>query len=187
MLSPDVVDLLAGSLTPGHYAQAQPTTPPDAIGKMEKVVGDVTVMHETELRCRSMLVMPPYLRAMWSANRLCGGRWAGIGFPDGTALNLVANTRMALNEYSYDPNGQSNGALFSLRSKATFQFVAGKVAHAGDMKIATPLATMGIYGTTGFVEEHVGSGYVQIKANVNYFCVRVESQRPQYRCPWCGR
>jgi hypothetical protein len=23
----------------------------------------------------------------------------GIGFPDGTALNLVANTRMALNDY----------------------------------------------------------------------------------------
>src|ERR1700692_3031522 len=41
-LSPDTVDLLAGSPTPGHYAQAQPTAPPDAIGKIEKVVGDVS-------------------------------------------------------------------------------------------------------------------------------------------------
>src|SRR5271170_6947836 len=40
-LSPETVDLLAGSPTPGHYAQAQPTTPPDSIGKIEKVVGDV--------------------------------------------------------------------------------------------------------------------------------------------------
>src|SRR5579862_7491925 len=43
-LSPDTVDLLAGSPTPGEYAQAGATTPPDAIGKVEKVVGDVTVM-----------------------------------------------------------------------------------------------------------------------------------------------
>ena len=43
-LSPGTVDLLAGSPTPGHYAQAQPTAPPDSIGKIEKVVGDVTVV-----------------------------------------------------------------------------------------------------------------------------------------------
>ena len=76
----------------------------------------------------------------------------GISFPDGTALNLVANTRMALNDYAYDANSNSNGALFTL-VEGTFAFVAGKVAHTGDMKIATPVATMGIRGTTGVVEE----------------------------------
>jgi hypothetical protein len=35
----------------------------------------------------------------------------GIGFPDGTALNLVANTRMALNDYSFDASSTSNSAL----------------------------------------------------------------------------
>src|ERR1700730_15398009 len=39
-LSPDVVDLLAGSPKLGHYAQAQPAPPPETIGKIEKVVGD---------------------------------------------------------------------------------------------------------------------------------------------------
>jgi hypothetical protein len=43
-LAPDVIDLLAGSPTPGQYAQAQPTTPPDSIGKIEKVIGNVTVI-----------------------------------------------------------------------------------------------------------------------------------------------
>ena len=76
----------------------------------------------------------------------------GISFPDGTVLNLVANTRMALNEYAYDANSNANGALFTL-VEGTFAFVAGKVAHSGDMKIATPVATMGIRGTTGVVEE----------------------------------
>ena len=76
----------------------------------------------------------------------------GISFPDGTALNLVANTRMALNDYAYDANSNGNSALFTL-VEGTFAFVAGKVAHSGDMKIATPVATMGIRGTTGIVEE----------------------------------
>jgi hypothetical protein len=58
---------------------------------------------------------------------------------------------MALNEFVYDPNGKSNSTLFSL-SKGTFTFIAGKVARTGDMKIDTPVATMGIRGTTPHVE-----------------------------------
>jgi len=42
-LSAAVVDLLAGSPTPGQFAQASPT-PTDPIGKVEKVVGHVVVI-----------------------------------------------------------------------------------------------------------------------------------------------
>jgi hypothetical protein len=41
--------------------------------------------------------------------------------------------------------------LFNL-TKGTFTFVAGKVAKTGDMKIDTPVATMGIRGTTPHIE-----------------------------------
>jgi hypothetical protein len=75
----------------------------------------------------------------------------GITFTDGTAFNLSSNARMVLNEFVYDPNGKSNSTLFSL-SKGTFTFIAGKVARTGDMKIDTPVATMGIRGTTPHVE-----------------------------------
>jgi len=75
----------------------------------------------------------------------------GIAFTDGTAFNLSSNARMELNEFVYDPNGTSNSTLFSL-SKGTFTFIAGKVAKTGDMKIDTPVATMGIRGTTPHVE-----------------------------------
>ena len=75
----------------------------------------------------------------------------GITFTDGTAFNLSSNARMVLNEFVYDPNGKSNSTLFSL-SKGTFTFIAGKVAKTGDMKIDTPVATMGIRGTTPRVE-----------------------------------
>jgi hypothetical protein len=75
----------------------------------------------------------------------------GINFTDGTSFNLSSNARMALNEFVYDPNGKSNATLFNL-SKGTFTFVAGNVAKTGDMKIDTPVATMGIRGTTPRVE-----------------------------------
>src|ERR1700722_13582979 len=147
-LSPDTVDLLAGSAMPGHYAQAQPTAPADSIGKIEKVVGDVTVVRN------GVSVALHVGDAVFKSDvvQTGAGSSCGISFPDGTALNLVANTRMALNDYAFDANSNANGALFTL-VEGTFAFVAGKVAHQGDMKIATPVATMGIRGTTGVVQE----------------------------------
>ena len=75
----------------------------------------------------------------------------GINFTDGTSFNLSSNARMALSEFVYDPNGTSNSTLFNL-TKGTFTFVAGNIAKTGDMKVDTPVATMGIRGTTPHIE-----------------------------------
>jgi hypothetical protein len=75
----------------------------------------------------------------------------GINFTDGSSFNLSSNARMALNEFVYDPNGKSNSTLFNL-TKGTFTFVAGNVAKTGEMKVDTPVATLGIRGTTPRVE-----------------------------------
>src|SRR5258706_9770727 len=75
----------------------------------------------------------------------------GINFTDGTSFNLSSSARMALSEFVYDPNGKSNSTLFNL-TKGTFTFVAGNIAKTGDMKIDTPVATMGIRGTTPRIE-----------------------------------
>ncbi len=143
-LSADVIGLMAGSPTPGEYAQTQPTPPPDLIGKVEKLLGNATVIRN------GVSVTLNMGDAVYQSDVIQTGpdSKVGIGFPDGTALELLANTRMALSEYSYDPNGHANSALFSY-VEGTFGFFAGKVAHTGDMKIATPVATMGIRGTTG--------------------------------------
>jgi hypothetical protein len=58
---------------------------------------------------------------------------------------------MVMTEFVYDPNSKANATLLSL-TKGTFTFVAGKIAKSGDMKIDTPVATMGIRGTTPHVE-----------------------------------
>ena len=151
----DLVELLAGSPAPGQYAQdaqAQAPAPTNSIGRIEKVVGDVTVMRN------GVAVALHVGDAVYKNDVVQTGAdsSAGIGFPDGTALNLVSNTRMALNDYVYDPNGTSNDALFNL-VQGGFAFVAGKVAHTGDMKIGTPVATMGIRGTTGYALQQVAT------------------------------
>jgi hypothetical protein len=74
-----------------------------------------------------------------------------ITFADGTSFNVSRNARMVLDEFVYDPKGHSNSALISL-TKGTFTFIAGDVAHTGDMKVDTPLGTMGIRGTAPRVE-----------------------------------
>ena len=144
-LTGDLVDLLAGSPTPGQYAQAKTTLPPETIGKVEKVVGQVTLIHNG-------VAGPLHVGdAVYKADVIQTGTnsTCGIAFPDGTALDLVNNTRIALNEYNFEANSASNGAIFSL-VEGTFAFVAGQVAHTGEgLKINTPVATMGVRGTVG--------------------------------------
>ena len=75
----------------------------------------------------------------------------GLVFTDGTSFNISKNARMELNELIYDPKGSSNSTLFNLK-KGTFTFIAGAIAKTGNMKVETPVGTMGIRGTAPHVE-----------------------------------
>ncbi|WP_244659429.1 FecR domain-containing protein [Bradyrhizobium guangdongense] len=92
----------------------------------------------------------------------------GITFVDGTVFGLSSNARMVLNEMVYDPNGSNNSSLLSLVA-GTITFVAGETAKHGDMKIDTPVATMGIRGTAVLTEINfvvpAGGGDPQPQAN----------------------
>jgi hypothetical protein len=127
------------------------------IGKVVTATGSVTIEHA------SAVVVQANVSGQASGTKVgdvvylgdvvrtgADGR-LGINFTDGTAFNLSSNARMALTEFVYDPNGNSNSSLLSL-TKGTFTFVAGKIAKTGDMKIDTPVATMGIRGTTPRIE-----------------------------------
>jgi hypothetical protein len=75
----------------------------------------------------------------------------GVAFADGSSFSVSANARMEVNEFVYDPHGHSNASLMSL-TRGTFTFIAGEVAHTGNMKVNTPVGTMGIRGTAPRVE-----------------------------------
>jgi FecR protein len=87
----------------------------------------------------------------------------GVTFDDETTFNLNANTRIVVDEFVYQEGGNGNAALFTV-ARGTAAFVASKVAATSDMKIATPVATMGIRGTTGLdVPETGGTSEPKIK------------------------
>ena len=159
--------MLSASVVTPSAARAEASPPPpsageletSAIGKVVTATGSVTIEHANAVVVQANLpagsgggptkVGDPVYRGDVVQTGADGK--VGITFTDGTAFNLSSNARMVLNEFVYDPNGTSNSTLFSL-TKGTFTFIAGKVAKTGDMKIDTPVATMGIRGTTPHVE-----------------------------------
>ena len=140
--------------------QAQPAVQDVSIKPIGKVVtatGSVTIEHVSAVVVQAALGNQPgqakigdpiYLGDVLSTGT--DGR-VGITFADDTAFDLSSNARMTMTEFIYDPNSKSNSTLLSL-TKRTFTFVAGKIAKTGDMKVDTPVATMGIRGTTPRVE-----------------------------------
>ena len=127
-----------------------------AIGKIVSVSGSVTIEHTSAVVVQASAGGNGRGKVgdlVYQGDVLQTGADSVVGviFTDGTAFNLASNARIALSEFVYDPKGKSNSTLFNLY-KGTFTFVAGKVAKTGDIKIDTPVATMGIRGTTPRVE-----------------------------------
>src|SRR5262249_48377849 len=73
-----------------------------------------------------------------------------------TTFNLTANSQIAVNDFVYAEGGPNNSALFDV-ARGTVAFVAYQVAKTGDMKVATPTATLGIRGTSGLIEVPEGA------------------------------
>jgi hypothetical protein len=150
--SPEIVR--AQSAPPRATAQELVTNP---IGKVVTATGSVAIEHAAAVIVQANLPDqaaqakvgdPVYLGDVVRTG--VDGR-LGINFVDGTSFNLSSNANMVLDEYVYDPNGKSNATTFNL-TKGTFTFVAGAIAKTGDMKVETPVATMGIRGTTPHIE-----------------------------------
>ena len=157
------VIVFAGTFLPGQaLAQNTPAQPAVQaasvmpIGKVVMAAGSVSIEHASAVVVQASLGQSGgakvgdsvYLGDTVSTG---GDGRVGISFNDGTAFDLSPNARMVMNEFVYDPNSKSNSSLLSL-TKGTFTFVAGKIAKSGDMKVNTPVATMGIRGTTPRVE-----------------------------------
>jgi hypothetical protein len=139
-------------------AQAQDSLDVKPIGKVMNVTGVARIEHASAVIVQAKLPAngvgqaqagDPIYRGDLIQTGLEGT--LAITFADGTSFNVSNNARMEVNEFVYDPNGQSNSTLLSL-TKGTFTFIAGNVAHTGSMKVDTPLGTMGIRGTAPRVE-----------------------------------
>ena len=87
-----------------------------------------------------------------------------VTFDDDTTFRLGPSTTLEVSEFLFEQGGSKNSALFNVVRGST-AFVASLVAKTGDMKIATPTATLGIRGTSGLVDVPAGGapGDVSIK------------------------
>ena len=147
-LAPEVVAALAGPQAPGEYAQATAgNVSAEAIGRVVKFDGNATIVRNgvaVALNAGDAVLKGDVLQT--------GSGKLAVTFNDGSTLNLTAQSRLVVNEFVYDPQGSKNSEFLSL-VQGSLTFISGEVAHTGDMRIGTPVATMGIRGTVGGVTE----------------------------------
>jgi hypothetical protein len=140
-LNGHTIDALTGHV---HVAQAGggPAAAGQVIGHVTKLQGSATVIRNGV----SVILNNGDNVEKGDVVQTGANSSLGITFIDGTVFGLLQNARMVLNEMVYDPNGSNNSSLLTLVA-GTISFVAGETAKHGDMKVDTPVATMGIRGT----------------------------------------
>ena len=74
----------------------------------------------------------------------------GITFADQSSFSLADSGQMTIDEMVYDPSSQSGKSAVSV-AEGLFTFVSGQIAKTDveAMTISTPVATIGVRGTTG--------------------------------------
>jgi hypothetical protein len=139
-------------------AKPQPELDANPIGKVLTATGIARIEHTAAVVVQANLPTGGMGQAkvgdlVYRGDLIQTGVDGGLAvvFADGTSFNVSSNARMEVNEFVYDPKGNSNSTLLSL-TKGTFTFIAGNVAHTGSMKVDTPIGTMGIRGTAPRVE-----------------------------------
>jgi hypothetical protein len=154
-LDPKVIEALTGHV---QYAQAAGTAPAaKVVGHVVKETGSASIVRN------GVTVVLNNGDAVYQNDVVQTGSGSSVGLVmvDGTTFNLSANARLMLNDLTYDANSTSNTSLFTLVQGAA-SFVAGQVAKTGDMKVGTPVATMGIRGTAVTLDISSVDGKVSI-------------------------
>src|SRR5579871_269151 len=151
--------------TPPPLSQVAPATPAQSTATDEPI-GNVATLTGTASVVRNQNTLPLKLKDDIYLNDVVttfADSALGITFNDETTFNLTAKASIKIDDFIYEDGGKQNSALFDV-TKGTVAFVASAVAKTGNMKIATPTATLGIRGTTGLVEVNgAGSGAHNIK------------------------
>src|SRR3954451_8210924 len=155
----DVVEALVGSQAPDQYAQAGTPvqTSPLAIGRVASLEGGASAFRngvQVSLNVGDIVIRGDVIQTSTGSS-------VGITFSDSTTFSLSSNARMVLNDFVYSPGGSANSALINL-VQGSITFVAGEVAHTGDMRVSTPVANMGIRGTAVNVTVHAINGATDV-------------------------
>lgn len=121
----------------------------DQIGQVATLQGSATVTRAKAATAIALRVNDPVFKNDTLAT--AANSMLGVTFDDQTTFSLSQNTRIVVDEFVYAEGGAANAASFNVAT-GTAAFVASLVAKTGNMKITTPVATLGIRGTTGVID-----------------------------------
>lgn len=154
VLRGDLVELLAGPIAPGQYAQVGEAPALGPIGQVETAEGTTSVQRVDGTVETLQVGMKIYQHDVIATGEAAS---VSVTFVDGTIFTLSAASRMVIDELIYDPDATDNTGSFSL-IQGSFVFIAGQVAKTGGMDVNTPSSTMGIRGTTVVVQVSTVNG-----------------------------
>ena len=154
-----LINTLAGPIAPGQYAQAS--------GEGVLSIGEVSSLSGTAKATRldgNEFVLSngdPVFQG--DTIEVSGSGAVGLTFLDKTTLSLSEGGKMVLDELVYDP-ATGTGSMGIDMVEGAFSFISGEIAETGPdaMTIKTPVATVGIRGTTV-------AGKAAVEGNENSF------------------
>lgn len=143
--------LAAGLVLCGAIWPAAPATAAEPVGVFLRVEGNVDVLHLSDTAAVPVRAGDPVF--MSDAVRTKRDGKAEIQFKDETALQLAPETRILIDEYTYQGNTRQRGFLSLLRGKV--RAIVSKVKAAvipvaqsdSNFMIKTPTAIAGVKGT----------------------------------------
>ncbi len=145
VLAPDLVEVLAGSLAPGQYAQIGGGSVGAPIGRVATSEGDAAVTR-SDGSVVPLVVDDPVYQGDVVVTGV--GSAVGLVFNDDTTFSLGEQGRMVLDKLVFDPDSGEGESAFSV-VRGVFVFVSGEIAanNPEDMTVRTPVAVIGIRGT----------------------------------------
>ncbi len=159
MYKGSLIQALAGPLIKAKYAQTN-TVEPLSIGEVSSVTGSAKAKRLDGSILELSSGDPVFQGDTISVDQSGA---VGLVFLDKSTLSLSEGGKMVLDELVYDPS-TGNGSMAVDMVEGAFSFVSGEIAKTGPdaMKVSTPVATIGIRGTTV-------AGKAAVEGNENSF------------------
>ncbi|MDC3091407.1 FecR domain-containing protein [Rickettsiales bacterium] len=159
LLKGSLLSALAGPMAPGQYVQATGEGVL-SIGEVSSVKG---VAKATRLDGNIFTLSNGDPIFKGDVIETEGSGSVGLVFLDKTTMSLSEGGKMVLDELVYDPS-TGTGSMAVDMLEGAFSFVSGEIAKTGPdaMSVSTPVATIGIRGTTV-------AGKAAVEGNANSF------------------
>lgn len=159
LLNGNLLNILAGPLAPGQYVQASGAGAL-SIGEVSSLSGTAKA---TRLDGNEFVLSNGDPVFQGDTIKVFDSGAVGLTFLDKTTLSLSEGGMMVLDELVYDPT-TGNGSMAVDMVEGAFSFISGEIAKNGleSMTIKTPVATVGIRGTTV-------AGKAAVEGNENSF------------------